>query len=205
MTVASTGVSEDELLHVVAELAPADDSEIERLLATYGIENHLPLPDSGEDSATAGMAWLEVASGDVAGGRWTVSAGSTGETMGLELSLGADSTSTTWEASAGEGDLVVGPVRAGDASEQVLAVVAGEQVAAIIVEGPGLASAQPMELHPVSLEAGTFHAFVAVLPVAGTGEYTLYSRDADRTRAAAGGDVDGRGERLGGGLLGPLR
>ena len=99
--------------------------------------------------------------------------------MGLELSLGADSTSTTWEASAGEGDLVVGPVRAGDASEQVLAVVAGEQVAAIIVEGPGLASPQAMELHPVSLEAGTFHAFVAVLPVAGTGEYTLYSRDAD--------------------------
>jgi hypothetical protein len=178
MTAVGRGLSEEELLHVVAELAPAEDSEIEHLLANYGVDNQVLREDGGDDVAES-IVSTDVATGDRAGTAWSLSATSSDDgTVSLDLQIGDETESLTWDEANGPGDMRLSP--------QV--VVSGQSEVAVFAASDGLVaratidhlgtSPTEMAMYPVALDGQSFTGFIGFVPIEDDTVITVTSYDA---------------------------
>ena len=189
MTAVGRGVSEDELLRLVAELGLARDGEIEGLLAEHGIQSQNAVTE-GDDSATESIpaesiVSTDVATGDRAGTGWTLTATSaeSGD-VGLELHIGGKVESLTWDAVDGPGDMRLSPQVVYGQTERAVFAASDGLVARATIEHLGMASPTEMAMYPVALNGQAFTAFIGFVPVEDETIITVTSYD------AAGGELE---------------
>jgi hypothetical protein len=189
MTVAGRGISEDELLRLADELDLAEDGEIEGLLDEHGLQHHVAVgqgDDSASDSIQAeSIVSTDVATGDRAGTRWTLTATSAeGGDVGLELHIGGEVESLTWDAVDGPGDMRLSPQVVYGQTERAVFAASDGLAARATIEHLGMASPTEMAMYPVALDGQAFTAFIGFVPVEDDTIITVTSYD------AAGGELE---------------
>jgi len=173
----------------VAELGLAGDGEIEGLLAEHGIQSQNAVTE-GDDSATESIpaesiVSTDAATGDRAGTNWTLTATSAeGGDVGLELHIGGEVESLTWDAVDGPGDMRLSPQVVYGQTERAVFAASDGLVARATIEHLGMASPTEMAMYPVALDGQAFTAFIGFVPVEDDTVITVTSYD------AAGGELE---------------
>jgi hypothetical protein len=178
VTIYAVGLSDDEVVRVAEELAPASEADIDHLLREYA-DDHIPVGDEAADESTGATedGQAEVASGEQDGLRWTLlAAGNSGEAS-LELVWGDSSASSSWPVDSGGALELVASVPAGWPGPVVVGTVS-PPATSVSVEIPGQ-PAVDAALHDVPRHGR--RAFVVFPP----------ATDALATAAVIARDVDG--------------
>ena len=185
VTVAGRDVPEDDVLRLATELGLAEDGEIEGLLAEHGLQHQMPVEghgDSASDSSQAeSIVSTDVATGDRAGASWTLTATSAeGGDVALELHIGDEVESLTWDAVDGPGVMLLSSQVVYGQTERAVFAASDGGVARATIEHLGVGPTE-MAVYPVALDGQAFTGFIGFVPIEDDTIITVTSYDAAGT------------------------